>query len=605
LKSPKELYEKRKIAYDRLNTKQARASNIISNLRLLVIAAGFAVAIFLYVTHNFILLASIVILTIAAFIYLVAKHEKINKNEEYTALLSKINEDSVRRCTGEWTEFQDKGSEFIDENHYFSFDLDIFGTGSLFQYINTARTYLGRQKIKDLLTIHPENVEAILKRQKTVEELAGKLQWRQRFQSEGQVIQNKMQNPEDMFSWVGESNAFFRKPWVILGIKVLPAVTILLLIIAWATGRVPYLIPVIGLIAQCILLLLNRGERERSFKLAKKYREDINTYYYMIKSFEKQRFHSDCLKELQTSMRNSTSQTAYLQVDKLSKIIESLNNRGNMFYAVINILILWDLQNLVALEKWKESSGTYLKTWLNVIGSAEALASLSILRFDNPQWAMPDFMTTDVCIFEAKEMGHPLLTEKRVANNLEILPPVKSLLITGSNMSGKSTLLRAAGINLVLAYTGAPVCARTFRTSIMQLYTCMRVSDNLGKSISSFYAELLRIKNIVTVSNEGKSIFYLLDEIFKGTNSRDRHSGAKVLINKLCSVNSIGMVSTHDLELCDLEEENKAVRNYHFEEYYVNDRILFDYKLRKGSSTTRNAIYLMKLAGLEVDDTDK
>lgn len=604
MKSAKELYEKRKKVYDKVHDKQSRASNRISNLRLLVIVAGIAISIFLYVTHNFILLASTVIVTLVAFVYLVIKHEGVIKNEEYSALLSKINDDSQKRLTGEWAEFADDGKEYIDENHNYSFDLDIFGAGSLFQFINTAKTYYGRQKLKALLTAHPKNVEEIIKRQKAVEELAGKFQWRQRFQSEGLAAQTKMQNPEDMVSWVRESNAFYRKGWVILGIRVLPAITILLLLIAWATGKVPYIIPAILLIAQFILLAFKRNERERSFKLTKKYREDISTYYYMIKRFEKHKFASELLKELQNSMRNSASQTAFKQVDKLSKLIESLNNRGNMFYAVINIVTLWDLQNLIALEKWKEKSGTYLGTWLNAIGSVEALASLSILRFDNPEWANPIIETSDGCIFEAKEMGHPLLSGKRVSNDLDILPPVNSLLITGSNMSGKSTLLRAAGINLVLAYSGAPVCAKFFRTSLMELYSCMRVSDNLGKSISSFYAELIRIKNIVSAAGEGKKIFYLLDEIFKGTNSKDRHSGAKVLIKKLCSLNSIGMVSTHDLELCDLEAEYKAVRNYHFEEYYVNDRILFDYKLRPGGSTTRNAIYLMKLAGIDAEEAD-
>ncbi len=171
-------------------------------------------------------------------------------------------------------------------------------------------------------------------------------------------------------------------------------------------------------------------------------------------------------------------------------------------------------------------------------------------------------------------------------------------------MSGKSTLLRTVGINLVLAYAGAPVCAQRFNCSMLQIHTCMRVSDNLGENISSFYAELLRIKQIVSASKTEKNIFFLLDEIFKGTNSQDRHAGAKVLIRQLSKAGAMGMVSTHDLELGDLERESdRKIRNYHFREYYKNDEIHFDYKLRPGISTTRNAMYLIKMAGIDVDET--
>ncbi|HWJ02256.1 MAG TPA: DNA mismatch repair protein, partial [Verrucomicrobiae bacterium] len=178
------------------------------------------------------------------------------------------------------------------------------------------------------------------------------------------------------------------------------------------------------------------------------------------------------------------------------------------------------------------------------------------------------------------------------------------ILITGSNMSGKSTLLRTAGLNLVLAYTGAPVCAENFRCSVMRVYTCMRVTDNIEQSISSFYAELLRIKTIVQAARERGQVFFLLDEIFKGTNSQDRHTGAKILIKQLSKQGAMGMVSTHDLELSELEKESKGqIRNYHFREYYENDQIRFDYLLRSGPSTTRNALYLIKLAGIELEQT--
>jgi len=604
LNSSIKLYKKRKDTYDRLFQKQSKASNHLSNFRLLVIAAGIAAAIFLYVTKNYILLLGVAIATLILFICLVFRHEKLIKNMEYSSLLSKINEDSVRRCNGEWNQFPDDGKEFLDENHPYSYDLDIFGTNSLFQFINTAKTYTGRHILKTLLTHCPANSSDIQQRQEAVEELAEKLGWRQRFLAEALMAKNSMQNPEELFAWVNKRNPFFMKPWVIHLTRLVPAVTVLLLLTSLLTGRISFYIPAFMLIVQFILLAVNRKERERNFLLAKKYSEDIKVYYHMIKQFENEKFSSNFMNELKSGMLNSEKKTACRQIDKLSKIVENLKSRSNAFYLVFNILFLWDFHNLILLEKWKEKSGPFLKAWIEAIGNVEALASLAILRFDNPEWAMPEIVVDRECIFEAKNMGHPLLTGHRVNNDLQILSPVRTLLITGSNMSGKSTLLRAAGINLVLAYAGAPVCADFFRLSIMQIHTCMRISDNLRKSISSFYAELLRIKTIVLEAGKGKNVFYLLDEIFKGTNSRDRHLGAKVLIQKLCTTKSIGMVSTHDLELCGLEKENKAVKNYHFQEYYNDNKICFDYKLRPGASTTRNAIYLMKLAGIDVDDME-
>jgi DNA mismatch repair ATPase MutS len=252
------------------------------------------------------------------------------------------------------------------------------------------------------------------------------------------------------------------------------------------------------------------------------------------------------------------------------------------------------------LEAWKEQAGRSLNTWLQALGDFEALASLAVIAHDYPNWCIPEVEETPPYL-KASQMGHPLLTEDRVCNDLAILPQAGILLITGSNMSGKSTLLRTAGVNLVLAYAGAPVCAAAFRCSLMRIYTCMRVNDNLEQSISSFYAELLRIKMIVAAAKQAtRPVFFLLDEVFKGTNSQDRHTGAKILIKQLKRLGAVGLVSTHDLELAELAAESKGIINYHFREYYQNDRIHFDYKLRPGVSTTRNALYLIKLAGIDI-----
>jgi DNA mismatch repair ATPase MutS len=338
------------------------------------------------------------------------------------------------------------------------------------------------------------------------------------------------------------------------------------------------------------------------FSMAENYADDLKAYYKLIKLFEKRKFKNEHINKIKKEIKDRDGLEVFKQVDRLSSIIDSIADRRNLFYFIINILLLWDYHNIIALERWKQKSGPGLKKWFDALGRMEALASLAVIRFEHPDWVMPLIDDGDKSVVEAQGVGHPLLSEERVTNDFSIGGQVKVLLITGSNMSGKSTLLRTAGINLVLAYAGAPVCARWFRASIMEIGSCMRVSDNLGENISSFYAELLRIKEIVTAAESGKRVFFLLDEIFKGTNSLDRHTGARVLINKLSLTNAIGLVSTHDLELCDLERENKRIANYHFQEYYEKGKILFDYKLRPGPSTTRNALYLMQLAGINIEE---
>jgi DNA mismatch repair ATPase MutS len=248
-------------------------------------------------------------------------------------------------------------------------------------------------------------------------------------------------------------------------------------------------------------------------------------------------------------------------------------------------------------------SGANIKSWFDSIGEVEALCSISVIRHDNPTYIMPEICDVGLGI-NAVELGHPLLTGERKNNNITINSEYPILLITGSNMSGKSTFLRTIGISLIMAYIGAPVCAEKFCCPIMTVCACMKTSDNLGQNVSSFYAELLRVKMIVQKVENEEKVFFMLDEIFKGTNSADRHAGAEILINQLLKKGAWGLVSTHDLELAQMEEQSQGkIRNYHFKEYYKENEIYFDYKIRKGVSNTKNAIFLMKMAGVSVEES--
>ena len=596
----KQKYERRIIKLNSLLKKQEKFEKEISLIRLLVFIVEINIVIYTYLSHRYILLAISLIIFFAIFIYLVVSHKRIRGRMKYTKLLTNINNDSLKRIKGEWDSFKDDGEDFMNNNHNYSEDLDIFGNKSLFQWINTAKTYTGRQNLSKLLTELVGNKKDILERQAAVDELSSMLKWRQRFLAEGMIASDKIHDPRDLIAWSKEDNEYFRSPYKIALIRILPIITIILIVQGYILSIIPSYWPSIALFSQFIFLILKGKERQQLLSISERFNHDLRTYYNMLKTFEKQRFLSPYIDNIQRSIKDKEGVEAFKQIDELTSIINAIANRRNSLYSILNVITLWDLQTIIALEKWKQNSGHCLEGWLDAIGKIEALSSLAVIRFDNPDWAMP-IIKEDESVLETEGIGHPLLSN-RISNDITFGHNKKVLLITGSNMSGKSTLLRTSGINLVLAYAGAPVCAKYFMASIMDIYTCMRVSDNLSENISSFYAELLRIKKIISEAEADRKVFFLLDEIFKGTNSIDRHIGAKVLINKLSKTKSIGMVSTHDLELCELEKENPKIANYHFREYYEDDKINFDYKLRSGASTTRNAIYLMKLAGIDIEN---
>lgn len=607
--SPQLTYLKRIHRYRQLMMKQTRSSNRIVFFKILLLVIGIAVTAYFIFQKNYPFGGGTLFLFIFGFVALDILHKKILRNKDYAAILLELNQNALKRFNHEWTGFPDTGEEFHEENHPYSGDLDIFGKGSLFQRINAATTWLGRRKLAGFLAQNLKSAESIYRRQEAIAELASKIGWRQRFQTEGLLLSGKIQDPEPLCRWGGQYNAFFCLPMVAMILRILPSITILLIIGAnirlpeAGAAVIPGYYPWIALFIQLLLLLPGRKKRDLALNMVYNYRNSIKTYERLFRHFERYPFQSGLLKSLQTGLQSPEGQTVHQQIARLDKIADWIANRYNgLFYLFLNIILLWDYQCLVALETWKKESGRRMPDWWDVLAQVEALSSLAILRFDHPGWVYPKISTAPLQ-YVACGISHPLLPETRVANDLRITPPVNALLITGSNMSGKSTYLRTAGINLVLAYAGAPVCATQFQASIMDIHSCMRISDNLEKNISTFYAELLRIKEIVAAVKAGKPVFFLLDEILKGTNSMDRHTGAEVLIKQLINQGAIGMVSTHDLELGRLEGEMKGrVKNYYFREFYKGDQIYFDYRLREGVSTTRNALYLIKAVGIEAGE---
>lgn len=600
MKEPKVLYEKRANTYAYRNERLTRTINRLSNVRLITFLAGCGLAGFFYIIQSALWSIGVGVLTLVSFAALVIWHQNLRTKQNYSQVLYEIYDQALKRFNGEWKTFPDAGEEFKDSAHPYSEDLDLFGFGSLFQWINTAKTFGGREKLKGWLTAPPKNIEAILKKQEAIKELAKNLAWRQRFLAEARMAKRPMGSPNFIIEWAKTYDKTYLQLRVLIIARALPVVTITFLLLYLMTSKISYWYPLTGAVIQTIILFAGK-QRGKALNAVYSYKENIKIYEKMLEQFEKRSFRSDYLKALKLGLYDRDKQPAFKQIRKLSSIAERIANRDNSMFLAINIFTLWDIQCMIALESWKETSGRSLARCVDTIAELEALSSLAIIHFDHQDWGIPEIITEKPSIY-AVNMGHPLL-KMAVCNDLSLDKHTGILLITGSNMSGKSTLLRTLGINLVLAYAGAPVCAKEFRCSMLQIYTCMRVSDNLGESISSFYAELLRIKQIVSASKHNSNIFFLLDEIFKGTNSQDRHAGAKVLIQQLSKAGAMGMVSTHDLELGSMEHESdRRIRNYHFREYYKNNEIYFDYKLRPGISTTRNAMYLIKMAGIDVEE---
>lgn len=570
----------------------------LSILRLLIVGVAIILSYYFYKRENIILLIMSLILLFIIFIIIAYYHnKKINEKKEYEVYVN-INRKGISRIKGEFKENEDKGEEFLKDEHPFVSDLDIFGRNSLFQMINSTKTKFGRNKLFKMLTLESiPTRDEILKKQAAIKELGSKVEWRQSLEVKSTLKKSGTKDVDELLKWARSKNEikplFKIIPYLFIGITVISVVLVILNILP-----ISYLI-LMFMINYLVVKILTK-DLIPIIKLFDKHKKDIEAYTNLLMLIDNENFESILLKELKLKLKNN-SKSCVKEMKELKKLVDWLgDSSSNAYYLLLNITILSDIFILRNLEEWRKINGDRLKDWLDIMGEFEALSSISNLSFDFENWSYAKIVEED--IVEAIDIGHPMLGERAVVNSFTLTSNEKVALITGSNMSGKSTFLRTIGLNLLLSYIGAPSCSKSFTCGIFSIYTCMRTKDNLEESISSFYAEILRIKILIEAAKKGEKVFFLLDEIFKGTNSKDRHEGAKVLINQLVNNKALGLVSTHDLELCDLEKTKIWLKNYNFQEYYEKNNIRFDYKLRIGKSKTQNAVHLMKLAGIDFSD---
>ncbi|MDY7062934.1 MAG: DNA mismatch repair protein MutS [Sarcina ventriculi] len=581
----------KKLGIEKLN----RNYNSISLLRILTVISAIFFEVFCYTRRDLFFGIVLFVLHIILFLFLVKIHEKIYINKERVKGFIELNKKEIERINGKWKSFDDKGEEYLDLKHPFINDLDIFGKNSLFQWVNNTKTTYGRESLKNLMMFNnlPRR-EEILERQSSLKELADKIDFRQELTSTLKSDKNK--NDETFIGdWVKENDKKHIKFFDLIRIG-MPIINVLVIIlIIFGIGEWIDILVTLGI--SYYLLKFIDSDVKKGLIIFEDLKYKIKTYVKAIKIIENEEFKSSELNKLKSIFKDSNS-LASEDLLELEKITSWLYDRHNAFYIILNCLFLWDYQMIKKLEKWKYKNKDKFNTYMECLGQFEAMSSLSTLVFNNPLWEVPNITDS---VLSGKDLTHPLLGDEAVGNDFYMDKNTRVLLITGSNMSGKSTFLRTVGFNMILSYLGLNVPAKEFNVPIFNIYTCMRTGDDLENNISSFYSEILRVKGIVDGTKRNERIFFLLDEIFKGTNSIDRHEGAVVLINQLLKGDTLGLVSTHDLELCDMEKNNDFVSNYYFKEYYKNNKIMFDYKIRQGVSKTRNAKYLMKMAGIDIE----
>lgn len=595
--APIQVYRERREAFARDLAAARKSSAALSNARLAVflLAAGaFLAAVFLSAA----LPAVLALLAGAAlFAWLVARHDRVAGAERHAARMEAINAEGIARLEGEWARLPADGAAFLEADHPYAGDLDCFGPASLFQYLNAAQTRFGRLRLAGLLVRPPRPPEAIRADQTLVRTLAGRLDFRQRLQAAGLDLHGR-ENPEPLLAWAEDPADPFDRPALVRLLRFLPAASAISVLVVGFLLHSP-----LGILVPFLLHLGVSGWSRRKYgsllaDIAAR-KADLEAYLDLLRLLESE----PLLLPTDRGAPGEGPPEGMLpseRVRRLAAMADWMETRRNpLAHFVVDTLFLWDIQWLWAFRRWKRENGPLLRGWLEAVARAEALSSLAIPAFENPDWAFPE-IAEEGPLLESRDMGHPLIhPDRRVANDFALGRPGEIVIITGSNMSGKSTLLRTVGVNLVLAYAGAPVCASSFRCAPLEIRASMRLRDDLDKRISSFYAELLRIKGMVEAAKAGRRILFLVDEIFRGTNSRDRREGAETVLRRLHDLGASGLVSTHDLELARLQEmEPERFRNAHFQESYVDGEIRFDFRLREGVSRTTNAMHLIRMAGL-------
>jgi DNA mismatch repair ATPase MutS len=579
------LQEKHQVELSKIN----KQYNLLGTVRL-IIGLGIAVLFYFFLTTYNNLFLALFIADFVLFLGLVKVHANLVIKRNLLKALVQINVEEQDYIQNKNIPFAD-GLEFIDPHHAFSYDLDLFGPKSLYHNLNRTSTYIGKEKLAEYL-LKLESIEEINSRQKAVEELRDSLEFRQQVSALGKSKPDNKEIVDDLKKWSNSEIYDISKVLVIFS-YILPFVIGTFIILFFTDNSMPWgkFTILAGMLN--LGLVFNKFKHVKSELLSStKVDLVLSNYSQIIQLFENESFQSEKLQRLQNDLKSNNTK-ASVQIKKLSNLFGQLENIQNPLGAfLINALLLYHLRTIKNLAVWKQESARNINQWLDIIGEIEALNSLANFSYNNKGYCFPHL--NDQKKFEFEDLGHPLIDgETRVNNDLGFTN-FKFIILTGSNMSGKSTFLRSLGINMILARSGAPICAKKASIHPMQVLVSMRLSDSLTDNESYFFAEVKRLKEIMDQA-EGKVSFVLLDEILRGTNSDDKREGTIEVIKKIIQKDVYGAIATHDLLVCNMTKDYPGIlTNQNFEVEIINDELMFDYKLREGVCKNKSATFLMK-----------
>jgi len=592
-------YEQRANAAQQEAAKYKKLANTYSLLRLSIFAL-IVVAISVAVQQdNFTIVAVAFVVLVFAFAWLVSRQGRFEKLKQYYDDLQKVNLNEITSIQTHANMYND-GARFGNEKHFYTSDLDIFGNASLYQLVNRTATSTGNNKLADWFD-KPATKPTILQRQEAVKEIAGKNDWKLAVQTRLVfAVQQDVNQLKNLFKYLHLPLDMPGEKWLAAYAKIAPYLFTAILILAWFVPYARLAAIVIGIVNMGIVfskaMYISKADM-----IAGKIGDTLNKYADVFKQVEEEPWQASYNASLAGLLK--TSQTSN-KIKELASLIDKLNYHLNMIVGfVLNLFFLWDIRQVIAIENWKRQNNESLEAAFDVIAEFEALISLASLAINYPEWAYPQIDDRSGYTLVAKSLAHPLIdAAKRIENDYELEDTHKVDIITGSNMAGKSTFLRTIGINTVLALCGAPVCAKSMRVSVITMISYMRIKDSLNESTSTFKAELDRLQMLLAAVENEPKIFFLIDEMLRGTNSVDKYLGSKAVIEQLIRKNAVGMVATHDLQIARLEDKYPDyVRNFYFDIQVKDGEMLFDYKIKHGECKTFNASLLLKQIGIDVE----
>jgi hypothetical protein len=579
-----------------LVAKEERILLYLSALRFFSFTGGLALIWFGFSISLYagILLIPVVVII---FLWLLKLYSDHSSKKEFLDNLAVINQNEAKAVSGDITSFE-AGNSFIDPQHDFSNDVDLFGESSLFQYLNRTVTGYGREILSGWLSDPYSLTGELITRQEIIKELTGKEKWRHEFMALGMRKSFEKKDISALLEWLDEATVIQSSSIRKVLIYLLPLISIFSLILM-LTGVVPY--PFFTTLFLINLLYVVSGLKKTNkihAVLSGKY-SYLSSINGLLKSFDNESFNSKGLNDIKLQISGKII-SADASVKKLGRLIQAFDSRMNLLVGfVLNGLLLWDYHCIYRLEKWRTEYKNHFPVWLEILGKVDAYISLGNYSYNNPDFTYP-VISENGKVFSSRNLGHQLINESiRVCNDFELERPGSICIISGANMAGKSTFLRTVAVNYILGMTGAPVCANEMKFLPLKLITSIRTTDSLSKSESYFYAELKRLKMLKSRIEKGEPVLFILDEILKGTNSADKSLGSKLFIKRLVELKATGLVATHDTSVCNLESDYPdSIVNKCFEVEIDGEMISFDYKLQNGITLKMNAALLMKQMGI-------